>query len=93
LSYDDEIFTELLGIWVIECYSLYTIDVLTPMGFETRKKLPVFSDTSRQVKCYSSHPLLAYFEEPFNNNFPLTVGNTQFIKLRIRSFSKKPKDV
>lgn len=76
LCYNDIFKTEVLGNWLIECYSMCTIDVLTPMGYETVKKLNVFSDTSRSVMYYSSHPLLAYFGTPYNSAFPLNSGNT-----------------
>ena len=67
LCHDNQYKTNVLGIWQIECYALCTTDVLTPMGYVTLKKLTIFSDTSRMVQCYSSHPLLVSFVEPHNN--------------------------
>ena len=45
------------------------------------------------VQCFSSHPLLVTFAEPYNESFTLKAGNSQFIKLNIKSFSLKQKEV
>jgi hypothetical protein len=51
------------------------------MGYVTTKRLTVFSDKSRLVKLYSSHPYLAYFKDEYSKPFPLTAGRNEIIIL------------
>ena len=71
LAYDTKFHGTLLGNWVVQVSSQIGYDVNTEMGQQQCVKLDLNSSMPRMVKLFTSHPLIATFPPPHNDQFDL----------------------
>ncbi|KAL4506764.1 hypothetical protein ABPG72_001185 [Tetrahymena utriculariae] len=87
LAYRDTFFKDLLANWEIEIHSLEGVDIKIDMGLSKKTNLTLDSDGTRLVRFYSSHPLCAWFEKPFDQPCTVSKGKVNLVGLTMRSFS------
>lgn len=69
------------------------MDLHVNIGQLTTTKLTLPADVTRMVKCFVSHPSIAYFPSPYDKPFTLTPASINAVTMNVRSFSVKTQTV